>query len=56
MLASLFRRFMGYVLSACNLEHLDRNLMLRWFVNLSSDDAICNPIMFTKNRDRLPTQ
>jgi transposase len=35
------------------MEQLDYNLLFRWFVGLSMDDAIWDPTVFTKNRDRL---
>lgn len=34
-------------------EHLDYNLLFRWFVGLSIDEAIWGHSTFTKNRDRL---
>src|ERR1700733_7338665 len=35
------------------IEQLDYNLLFRWFVGLSMDDAVWVPTVFTKNRDRL---
>src|SRR5206468_6337337 len=35
------------------MEQLDYNLLFRWFVGLNMDDAIWNPTVFTKNRQRL---
>jgi transposase len=35
------------------IEQLEYNLLFRWFVGLSMDDAIWTPTVFTKNRDRL---
>ena len=35
------------------MEQLDYNLLFRWFVGLSMDDAVWSPTTFTKNRDRL---
>jgi transposase len=35
------------------MEQLDYNLLFRWFVGLSMDDAIWVPTVFSKNRDRL---
>lgn len=35
------------------MEQLDYNLLYRWFVGLTPDDAIWVPTVFTKNRDRL---
>src|SRR5512134_1012156 len=37
------------------MEQLDYNLLYRWFVGLSMDDAIWDATTFTKNRDRLLT-
>ncbi len=35
------------------MEQLDYNLLFRWFLGLTMDDPICDPTVFTKNRDRL---
>lgn len=35
------------------MEQLDYNLLYRWFVGLSPDEAVWVPTVFTKNRDRL---
>lgn len=35
------------------MEQLDYNLLFRWFVGLNMDDAVWDPTVFTKNRDRL---
>jgi transposase len=35
------------------MEELDYNILYRWFVGLSLDDAVWDPTTFTKNRDRL---
>ena len=35
------------------MEQLDYNLLFRWFVGLSMDDAVWNHAVFSKNRDRL---
>jgi transposase len=35
------------------VEQLDYNILFRWFVGLSMDDAVWNPTVFTKNRERL---
>ena len=35
------------------MEQLDYNLLFRWFVGLTLDDAIWDPTVFTKNRERL---
>ena len=37
------------------MEQLDYNLLFRWFVGLSLDEAVWSPTTFTKNRDRLLT-
>ena len=36
-------------------RQLDYNLLFRWFVGLSMDDAVWNHAVFSKNRDRLLT-
>jgi transposase len=35
------------------MEQLNYNLLFRWFVGLSVDDAVWVPTVFSKNRDRL---
>lgn len=35
------------------MEHLDFNLLYRWFVGLGVDDAVWDATVFCKNRDRL---
>lgn len=35
------------------MEELDYNLLFRWFVGLNMDDAVWDPTVFTKNRERL---
>jgi len=35
------------------MEQLQYNLLFRWFVGLSMDEAVWVPTVFTKNRDRL---
>jgi transposase len=35
------------------MEQLEYNLLFRWFVGLSMDDAVWNHSVFSKNRDRL---
>jgi transposase len=35
------------------MEHLDYNILFRWFVGLSLDDKVWDATTFTKNRDRL---
>jgi len=35
------------------MEQLDYNILFRWFVGLNLDDAVWDPTVFSKNRDRL---
>ena len=35
------------------IEQLEYNLLFRWFVGLTMDDAVWTPTTFTKNRERL---
>src|ERR687891_40301 len=35
------------------MEQLDYNLLFRWFVGLNMDDAVWDPTVFSKNRERL---
>lgn len=35
------------------MEQLNYNLLFRWFVGLNMDDAVWDPTVFTKNRDRM---
>src|SRR5712664_1921227 len=35
------------------MEEIDYNILFRWFVGLSIDDAVWDATVFTKNRDRL---
>ena len=35
------------------MEHLDYNLLFRWFVGLNLDDPVWDATVFTKNRERL---
>ena len=35
------------------MEQLDYNLLFRWFVGLNMDDAVWDPTVYTKNRQRL---
>ena len=35
------------------MQHIDYNLLYRWFVGLDMDDAVWDHSTFTKNRDRL---
>jgi transposase len=37
------------------VEQIDYNLLFRWFVGLSMDDAVWNHAVFSKNRERLLT-
>ena len=55
LLASLLQAFYGIRSERLLLEQLHYNLLFRWFVGLSPDDAIWHPTTFTKNRDRLLT-
>lgn len=34
------------------MAQLDHNLMFRWFVGLSVDEPVSNPLSFSKNQDR----
>src|ERR1700726_877178 len=35
------------------MEQLEYNLLFRWFIGLNMDDAVWDPTVFSKNRDRL---
>jgi transposase len=35
------------------MEQLNYNLLFRWFVGLNTDEAVWDPTVFSKNRDRL---
>lgn len=35
------------------IEQLDYNLLFRWFVGLTADEAVWHPTVYTHNRDRL---
>src|SRR5512136_149677 len=35
------------------MEQLDYKLLFRWFVGLNADEAVWDPTVFSKNRDRL---
>ena len=37
------------------MEQTQYNLLFRWFIGLSMDDAVWVPTVFTKNRERLIT-
>ena len=51
--ALLLQAFYGIRSERQLMEQLDYNLLYRWFVGLSPDDAVWDPTTFTKNRDRL---
>ena len=36
------------------MEHLDYNLLVRWFVGLEMDEAVWNHAVFNKNREFTP--
>ena len=38
------------------MEQVQYNLLFRWFIGLSMDDAVWVPTAFTKNRERLSIQ
>jgi transposase len=38
------------------MEQLQYNILFRWFVGLTMDDAVWAPTVFTKNRDRVLTE
>lgn len=51
--ALLLQAFYGIRSERQLMEQLDYNLLYRWFVGLSPDDAVWDATTFTKNRDRL---
>jgi transposase len=51
--ALLLQVFYGIRSERQLMEQLDYNLLYRWFVGLSPDDAVWDATSFTKNRDRL---
>jgi transposase len=51
--ALLLQAFYGIRSERQLMEQLDYNLLYRWFVGLSPDDAIWDATTFTKNRERL---
>ena len=51
--ALLLQVFYGIRSERQLMEQLDYNLLYRWFVGLSPDEAVWDPTTFTKNRDRL---
>jgi transposase len=53
LLASLLEASYWIRLERLLLEQLHYNLVFRWFVGMSPDDATCHPITFIKNRGRL---
>lgn len=51
--ARLLQVFYGVRSERQLMEQLDYNLLYRWFVGLSPDDAVWDATTFTKNRERL---
>ena len=51
--ALLLQAFYGVRSERQLMEQLDYNLLFRWFVGLSPDEAVWVPATFTKNRERL---
>jgi transposase len=51
--ALLLQAFYGIRSERQLMEQLDYNLLYRWFVGLSPDDAVWDATTFTKNRERL---
>ena len=51
--ALLLQAFYGIRSERQLMEQLNYNLLFRWFVGLSPDDAVWVPTTFTKNRERL---
>jgi transposase len=51
--ATLLQMFFSIRSERQLMEHLQYNLLYRWFVGLGVDDAVWVPTVFTKNRDRL---
>jgi transposase len=51
--ALLLQIFYSIRSEALLMEQLNYNLLFRWFVGLTMDDAVWDPTVFTKNRDRL---
>jgi transposase len=51
--ALLLQVFYGVRSERQLMEQLDYNLLYRWFVGLSPDDAVGDATTFTKNRERL---
>ncbi len=50
--ALLFQAFYGMRSERQLMEQLDYNLLYRWFVGFSPDDAVWDPTTFSKNRER----
>ena len=51
--ATLLQAFFSVRSERQLMEQIDYNLLFRWFVGLSLDDAVWDATVFTKNRDRL---
>lgn len=51
--ATLLQAFFSVRSERQLMEQIDYNLLFRWFVGLSMDDAVWDATVFTKNRDRL---
>ena len=51
--ALLLQYFFGIRSEQLLMEQLDYNLLFRWFVGLSMDDAVWDVTVFSKNRERL---
>jgi transposase len=51
--ALLLQYFYGVRSERLLMEQLEYNLLFRWFVGLSMDDAVWNATVFSKNRERL---
>ncbi len=49
----LLQAFYGIRSERQLMEHLDYNLLYRWFVGLAPDDPVWDATTFTKNRERL---
>src|SRR6266571_121641 len=51
--ALLLQCFYGIRSERLLMEQLEYNLLFRWFVGLTMDDAVWAPTVFTTNRDRV---
>lgn len=51
--ASLLQLFYSIRSERQLMERIEFDLLFRWFVGLGIDDAVWDPTVFTKNRDRL---